>query len=72
MNPAPHPGVTRREGFETICPGAAKLCLGGSFIAVRMPQANIASNPGYLHQNNEGKKCRIFNCFNKEEKHLYR
>lgn len=32
INPAPHLGVTRSEGFKTMCPGAAKLCLGGSFI----------------------------------------
>lgn len=52
--------IREGEGFNPTCPGAAKLCLGGSFIAVGMPMANTASNPGYLHRNNEGKKSLTF------------
>lgn len=57
INPAPHPGETREgEGFNPTCPGAAKLCLSVTFTAAWMPMANT----GYMHQNNEGKKCLTF------------
>lgn len=43
-------------GFKPKCWRAAELCLGRSFIAVSMPATSMASDTGYIHRKDEGKK----------------
>lgn len=43
-------------GFKPKCWRAAELCLGRSFIAVSMPATSMASDTGYVHRKDEGKK----------------